>query len=125
MWHEPTLESWICTLGSRVRPSRSLAESPLTTASSPTPQWYGRPIWCTVCPRTTSGVIRSVTSTRTSIAARGETIVAQPYGSSPHSAASSGETSQNISGCSSERYGSHRLMPPAVWCSVSRYVVNT
>ena len=68
----------------------------------------------------TSGVIRSVTRTRASMAERGEISVAQPYGSSPRSAASSGDTSQNISGCSSDRYGSHRLIPPAVWCSVSR-----
>lgn len=69
--------------------------------------------------------IRSVTSTRASIAARGETIVAQPPLTRPRSAASSGETSQNISGCSSARYDDQRLIPPAVWCSVSRYVVNT
>jgi hypothetical protein len=55
-----------------------LAPSPVTTASLPTPQWYGSPIWCTVWPAMTSGVIRSVTSTRASIAARGETMVAQP-----------------------------------------------
>ena len=36
-------------------------------------------------------------------ALRAETIVAQPYGSSPSSSASSGETSQYISGWSSER----------------------
>ena len=64
--------------------------------------------------------MRRVTSTRVSIAARGDTIVAQPYGSRPTSSASSGDTSQNISGCSSERYGSQRDMPPAVWCSVRR-----
>jgi hypothetical protein len=68
----------------------------------------------------TSGFTRSVTSTRASIAARGETIVAQPYGARPRSAASAGEISQNISGCSSARYGSQRLIPPAVCCSVSR-----
>ena len=48
------------------------------TASLPTPQWYGSPIWCTVRPAMTSGVIRSVTSTRASIAERGEMMVAQP-----------------------------------------------
>ncbi len=64
--------------------------------------------------------IRSVTMTRASIAPRAVTIVAHPRCSSPRSAASSGDTSQNISGCSSERYGNHRLMPPAVWCSVRR-----
>ena len=39
--------------------------------------------------------------------------------------ASSGDTSTNSSGCSSDRYGSCRLIPPAVWCSVSRAVVST
>ena len=67
-----------------------------------------------------SGVIRSVTSTRASMALRAVTIVAQPMCSSPRSVASSGETSQKNSGCSSARYGSQRDMPPAVWCSVSR-----
>ena len=43
----------------------------------------------------------------------------------PRSAASSGETSTNISGCSSERYSRLRLIPPAVWCSVSRLIVKT
>ena len=33
------LDSWMCTFGSSVTPSRSLAQSPLTTASPPTPQW--------------------------------------------------------------------------------------
>ena len=120
MSHEPVLKFWICTLGSSVMPSKSFAPSPVTTASEPAPQWYGRPIWWMVLPATVSGVMRSVTSTLTSIAERGEMMVAHPYGSSPLSSASSGEISQNISGCSSDRYGSHRLMPPAVWCSVSR-----
>jgi len=40
MSHEATLDSWMSTLGSRVTPIRSLAESPLTTAPPPpTPQW--------------------------------------------------------------------------------------
>ena len=47
-------------------------------------------------------------------------IVAHPPCSSPRSSASCGCTSTNISGCSSERYGVKRDMPPAVWCSVSR-----
>ena len=64
--------------------------------------------------------MRSVTSTRASIAARAVTIVAQPACSSPRSEASSGLTSQKSSGWSSARYGSVRDMPPAVWCSVSR-----
>ena len=34
------------------------------------PQWYGRPTWCVVRPCTVSGRIRSVTSTRASIAER-------------------------------------------------------
>ena len=72
-----------------------------------------------------SGVSRSVTITCASIAARPVTMCAQPMCSSPRSAASSGDTSTNISGCSSDRYASCRLMPPAVWCSVSRLVLNT
>ena len=60
-----------------------------------------------------------------SIAVRALTIVAHPPWSRPRSRASSGETSQKNSGCSSDRYGSHRLIPPAVWCSVRRYVVKT
>ncbi len=74
---------------------------------------------------TRSGRTRSVTSTRASIAARAVTSVAQPPCSSPRSAASAGPTSQNISGCSSARYGRVRDMPPAVWCSVRRWVVMT
>src|SRR3954453_23633326 len=74
-------------------------------------------------PRTFCGLIRSVTCTRASIAAREVTIVAQPRCSRPRSSASSGLTSQNSSGWSSDRYGTVRLIPPAVWCSVSRYVV--
>ena len=50
-----------------------------------------------------SGVIRSVTMTRASMAARAETMVAHPPFSRPRSAASSGETSQKNSGWSSER----------------------
>ena len=67
-----------------------------------------------------NGFIRSVTSTLASIAVRVVTIVAQPPCSRPRSRASRGETSQNIEGCSSLRYGSVRLIPPPVWCSVSR-----
>jgi hypothetical protein len=67
-----------------------------------------------------SGRIRSVTSTRASISPRKVVIVAQPPLVSPRSAASSGETSQNISGCSSESQVSQRDMAPAVWCSVRR-----
>ena len=39
MSQEATLDSWMCTLGSRVTPNRSLAESPETRAEAPTPQW--------------------------------------------------------------------------------------
>jgi hypothetical protein len=64
-----------------------------------------------------------VTSTRQVISPRAVVTVANWPFSSPTSAASSGETSQNISGISSESHESHRLIPPAVWCSVRRYVV--
>ena len=84
------------------------------------PQWYGSPTCSTKRSPSRSERIRSVTSTRASIAVRAVTMVAQPPFSRPRSRASRGETSQNGSGCSSARYGSVRLIPPAVWCSVSR-----
>src|ERR1017187_124106 len=119
--HAAAFDSWMWTLGSRLTPIRSFAESPLTIAPPPpTPQWYGRPIWWMTRPPTVSGVSRSVTRTLASMAVRAVTMVAQPRCSSPRSAASSGDTSQKNSGCSSARYGDHRLMPPAVWCSVRR-----
>ena len=119
----PTLLSWMSTFGSSVMPNRSFAESPVTRPSLP--QWYGIQIWCTTRPSIRSGVSRSVTSTFASIAARAVTTCAQPRWSSPRSPASSGDTSTNISGCSSDRYANCRLIPPAVWCSVSRLVVKT
>src|SRR6185437_10522008 len=87
------LTSWMCTLGSSTIGKRSLAESPFVRPREP--QWYGRPTWCSVRPRTSSGRRRSVTSTRASIAARSVAMVAQPPCSSLRSAASSGLTSQN------------------------------
>ena len=69
--------------------------------------------------------MRSVTLARASISARSVTIVIQPPSSMPRSAASSGSSSANISGWSSESQGSVRLIPPAVCCSVSRKVVAT
>ncbi len=42
----------------------------------------------------------------------------------PSEAASAGDTSTNSPGCSSARYGRVRLIPPAVWCSVSRLTVK-
>ena len=69
--------------------------------------------------------MRGVTSARASTMPRIVRIVSQPPGSTPRSAASSGEISQKNSGCSSARWGSVRDIPPAVWCSVSRYVVMT
>jgi len=74
----------------------------------------------TPSPGIRSGRTRRVTSTRASIAARAVMIVAQPPFSSPRSAASDGETSQNSSGCSSASRDRFRLIEPAVWCSVSR-----
>ena len=61
-----------------------------------------------------------MTRTRASIAPRAVEMIAQSPCRKPRSAASSGETSQNISGISSESHGSQRVMPPAVWCSVRR-----
>ena len=95
------LTSLICTLGSRLTEARSLAESPRLSPFGP--QWYGMPTWWSRRPCTVSGVIRSVTRTRASIALRTVTIVAQPRCSRPRSAASSGEISQKNSGWSSDR----------------------
>ena len=67
------------------------------------PQWYGRPTWCSRRPCTSMARIRSVTRTRASIAVRAVMIVAQPQVDRSRSAASSGETSQKNSGCSSDR----------------------
>ena len=78
-----------------------------------------------VRPSTRTGAIRSVTITRASTAVRLVTTWAQLRWCRPRSRASSGETSTNSAGCSSDRYGSCRLIPPAVWCSVSRAAVNT
>jgi hypothetical protein len=97
----PTLLSWISTFGSSVIPIRSLAESPVTRPSLP--QWYGIQIWWITRPSMRSGVSRSVTITLASIAARAVTMCAQPRWARPRSAASSGDTSTNISGCSSDR----------------------
>ena len=66
-----------------------------------------------------------MTITRPSTADLEVTTWHQPMCSRPRSAASSGETSTNISGCSSERYSRLRLIAPAVWCSVSRLTVKT
>src|SRR6266700_1969710 len=74
----------------------------------------GKPTWCSVRPCTLRGRVRSVTSTRASMALRAVTIVAQPRCSRPRSAASCGETSQKNAGCSSDRYDRNRDMPPAV-----------
>jgi hypothetical protein len=59
------------------------------------------------------------------MAAREVTIVIQSPSSMLRSLASSGSSSQNISGWSSASQGRLRLMAPAVWCSVSRKVVAT
>jgi hypothetical protein len=112
------LDSWIETFGSATNDMSSFAASPRERPSPP--QWYGSPIWWTTLSPRRSGRIRCVTRTRHSISARAVVIVAQPPLSMPFCRASSGEISQNISGISSESQESHRDMPPAVWCSVSR-----
>ena len=76
-------------------------------------------------PSTFSGLIRSVTTARAAISARGLLTVIQPPSSMPRSRASSGSISANIAGCSSSSHGTHRDIPPAVWCSVNRKVVAT
>ena len=60
------------------------------------------------------GRMRRVTRTRASISPRAVRMVAQPPFVNLRSAASSGDTSQNISGCNSDSQEIQRLMPPAV-----------
>src|SRR5690606_4096813 len=119
----PALLSMLCTLGSRDTLISALAAPPVVSPFGP--QCQGSPIWCTVRPPTCKGRMRCVTSTLPSIALRAVMTVAQSMCLSPRSAASSGDTSTNIAGASSDRWCSQRLMPPAVWCSVIRNVVNT
>jgi len=68
--------------------------------------------------------MRGVTSARASISPRAVAMTTQSPLTTPTSRASSGEISANSSGCSSARCDSVRDMPPAVWCSVKRYVVR-
>ena len=112
------------TFGSATNAIRSLTTSPRT--SPMLPQWYGSRSGGRSRRRSRSGRDAArVTSTRPrSRRARCGSSPSRRC-SSPRSAASSGETSQNISGCSSASHGSQRDMPPAVWCSVSRKVVST
>ena len=118
-------DSWIDTFGSATNAINSFAESPRTNPDEP--QWYGKPIWCTTRRRrpTTNGGMRDVTSTRASTDVRAVEIVAHSPFTSPRSRANSGDTSQKNSGCNSASHGSQRDIPPAVWCSVNRYVVTT
>ena len=73
-------------------------------------------------PSICSGRSRRVTFARASISPRSVSTVSQPPSSIPRSAASSGSSSTNISGCSSASHGRLRLIGPEVWCSVSRKV---
>ncbi len=118
------LDSWIDTFGSPDSDDRG--RSPRRPATGPPkPQCQGSATWWTIRPSIFSGRMRSVTFARASISARGVEIVIQPPSSMPRSRASTGSISANISGCSSSSHGRLRLMPPAVWCSVSRNVVAT
>ena len=71
--------------------------------------------------------MRAVTSARASIdAARRSMIVTQsPCVDADLAPPARARSRQKSSGCSSARCESVRDMPPAVWCSVSRYVVST
>ena len=109
------------TLGSPLSAPRSFAADPRSGPAKP--QCHGNATWWTTRPSTRSGFMRPVTSARASISARGETIVIQSPSSTPRSRASTGSISANISGCSSASHGTVRLIPPVVWCSVSRNVV--
>jgi hypothetical protein len=109
--------------GSPDRWRMSFALSPVLTPLQP--QCHGRAIWWTVRSPSCSGRIRSVTFARASISPRSVMITSQPPSSMPRDAASTGSISANISGWSSDSHGSVRLIPPTVWCSVSRNVVST
>ena len=98
------------TLGSATSEVRSLALSPTTSPAKA--QWNGSPIWCTTRPSTRSGRSRRVTIARASIRLRAVRTVTQPPCTMPRSAASSGLSSTNISGCSSLSQLLNRLIGP-------------
>ena len=98
------------TFGSATSEVRSLALSPTTSPAKA--QWNGRPIWCTTRPSTRSGHSRRVTMARASIRPRAVSTVIQPPCTMPRSAASSGLSSTNISGCSSLSQLLNRLIGP-------------
>ena len=112
------LDSWIDTFGSPLSAPRSLAAPPWSGPAKP--QCHGMATWWMMRSSTFSGLMRSVTTARTAISARGLLTVIQPPSSMPRSRASSGSISANIAGCSSSSQGSQRDMAPAVWCSVRR-----
>ena len=72
-----------------------------------------------------NGAMRPVTSAFASTSPRAVETVTQSLLRMPHSTASSGEISQNASGCSSASHEFQRVIAPVRWCSVNRYVVST
>jgi len=124
--HENDLSS-IDTFGSPESATRSLTLSPVTPCALVVnvPPCHGSEIWCSVRPSICSGRMRCVTFARASMIPRSVSMHIQPPSSMPRSAASSGSSSANISGCSSASHGRFRLIGPAVWCSVSRNVEAT
>ena len=109
-WHANAFASCMLTLGSATSEVRSLALPPTTSPANA--QWKGRPIWCTVRPSISKGRNRRVTIARAAMRPRADSTVTQPPCSMPRSAASSGLSSTNISGCSSLSQLLKRLIGP-------------
>ncbi len=109
------------TFGSATSAVRLFAMPPVARPCQPKCQ--GMPTWCTIRRRMRIGCSRSVTSARASASPRGVLTITQSPVAMARSAASAGLISTKPWGWSSASQGSQRLMPPAVWCSVSRYVV--
>ena len=69
--------------------------------------------------------MRPVTIAFASTSPRAVDTVTQSPLRMPSSTASSGDISQNASGCSSASHEFQRVIAPVRWCSVSRYVEST
>ena len=109
-WQPKDFPSCMLVFCSQTREVRSLALPPTTCPANP--QWNGRPTWWTTRPLTMSGRILLVTIARTSMRPRAELTVTQPPWTIPRSAASSGLSSTNISGCNSLSQELNRLIGP-------------
>ena len=109
-WQPKDFPSCMLVFCSQTREVRSLALPPTTCPANP--QWNGRPTWWTTRPLTMSGRILLVTMARTSMRPRAVLTVTQPPWTIPRSAASSGLSSTNISGCNSLSQELNRLIGP-------------